>query len=30
MAFFAIERLTKAEIKEWEKIRKEYELTTNC
>jgi hypothetical protein len=26
----ASERLTKAEIKEWEKIKKEYELTNNC
>jgi hypothetical protein len=28
--FVAFERLTKKEIKEWEEIRKEYELTSNC
>ena len=28
--FVAFERLTKDEIKEWEEIRKEYELTTKC
>ena len=28
--FFAFERLTKDEIKEWEAIKKENELTSNC